>query len=190
VTSGGLSAPPSALLLLAALTACGGGQSAAGATSKATSSATSAASTADSRLLPCSSSQERLAIGSQGTGMNISIYVSAPAAASCALNLPIRLSLAGGAAGDVTLAVSGNPASATLVGVGATVDHVGPYADFFWSNWCGAAKPPYTAKATAEGTQLVATDRFPAAPPCSDPSKPSMLTLQVTGPPPTSHPQR
>jgi hypothetical protein len=122
--------------------------------------------------------------------MNISIHVSAPDAASCALNLPIRLSLAGGATSEVTLAVSGNPASAALAGVGDIVDHVGPYADFFWSNWCGAAKPPYTAKATAEGTQLVATGQLQVAPPCDDPSKPSTLSLQVTGPPPTSHPQR
>ena len=63
-------------------------------------------------------------------------------------------------------------------------------ADFFWSNWRGAAKPPYTAKAAAEGTQLVTRAPLQMAPPCDDPLKSSTLTLQVTGPPPTSHPRR
>ena len=125
---------------------------------------------------------------SQGSGMNSSITVSAPDAQSCALNLPIRLTLSGGTAGT-TLAVSGNPVGASLVGVGDASDKVGPYADFFWSNWCGAQNPPFTARATVVGTQQAASGQIGVAPPCDDRSKPSTLTLQVTGPPPTAYPQ-
>jgi hypothetical protein len=119
--------------------------------------------------------------------MNISIIVSAPDAVSCTLTLPIRLVLAG-AAGELNLRVSGNPAATTLAGVADVSDGVGPYAGFFWSNWCGAERPPFVARASAT-THQVATVRLSVAPACGDRSRPSTLTLQVTGPPPTVHPQ-
>jgi len=83
------------------------------------------------------------------------------------------------------LPVTGNPARATLVGGGDVSDRVGPYADFFWSNWCGSASAPFTASALAGGTQQMVTTQLRVAPPCDDHSKPSTLTLQLMGPAPT-----
>ena len=64
------------------------------------------------------------------------------------------------------------PTPSTLVGEGL-VDAGVPYAEFLWSNWCGADQPPYSVKALGKGKQAAATGQLAAGPQCADASKPS-----------------